>query len=87
MPSFAFSARERNLFPFLHSTLAVLVTAKEQLGQQKCRIAGFPAWPSSTVPTAGMGGDWAQSHTDVEGAQRYATALSLQEGTGDVSPR
>lgn len=87
VPSFAFSARERNLFPFPRSTLAVLVTVREQLGQRKCRTAVFPAWPSSTVSTPGTGGDWAQSNTKVEGAQRHDTALSLREGTGEVSSR
>lgn len=78
---------ERNLFLFPCSTLAVLVTVREQLRQQKCRTAGFLAWPSSTVPAAGTGGDRAQSNTKLEGAQRHATALLLQEGTGDVSTR
>jgi len=87
VPSVAFSARERSLFPFPRSTLAALGTIREQLGQQKRRTAGFPAWPGSTVPATGTGGDWAQSTPRVEGARRHATALSLQEGTGDAIPR
>lgn len=50
VPSFAFFARERNLFPFLCLTLAVLVTAREQLGQQKRRAAGFPPCPAAQSP-------------------------------------
>lgn len=80
VPSFTFFAHERNLFPFPRLTLAVLVTVREQLGQQKFRTAGFPAWPRSTVPKAGTGGDWAQSHTKVEGAQRKASHSSVTAG-------
>lgn len=43
VPSFTFFAHERNLFPFPRWMLTVLVTVREQLGQQKCRTAGFPA--------------------------------------------
>lgn len=84
---FHFLCMREKLVPLSVLDPAVLVTLGEQLGQQKCRTTGLPGWPSSTVPAAGTGGDWAQSNAKVGGAQRYVPALSLPEGTGAVSTR